>query len=82
MARGYFKQVLIAIDQLFNTLASGYADETLSSRAHRMREKGHKYWKWTARFIDLVFFFDPDHCRTSYESERNRMQLPPEMRTP
>lgn len=81
MARGYLKQILIAIDQLANTVLSGYADETLSSRAHRMREKGHRYWGWTAGAIDLIFFFDPDHCRTSYESERERMQLPPEMRT-
>lgn len=81
MARGYLKQILIAVDQFANTLLSGYADETLSSRAHRMREKGHRYWGWTAGAIDLLFFFDPDHCRVSYESERERMQLPPEMRT-
>lgn len=81
MARGYLKQILIAVDQLANTVLSGYADETLSSRAHRMREKGHRYWGWTASAIDLLFFFDPDHCRASYESERERMQLPPEMRT-
>lgn len=80
MARGYFKQVLIAVDQLVNTLFSGYADETLSSRAHRMRVKNHKYWKWTASFIDVLFFWDPNHCETSFHSERSRMQLPPEMR--
>lgn len=30
----YF-QVLVALDQLVNTLAGGYADETISSRAYR-----------------------------------------------
>lgn len=29
------KQVLIALDQLANTLAGGYADETISSRCYR-----------------------------------------------
>lgn len=33
----YLKQVLIALDQLLNTLFKGYADETLSSRAYRLR---------------------------------------------
>ena len=32
------KQFLIAADQLANTLIGGYADETLSARAHRVAE--------------------------------------------
>ena len=32
------KQFLIAIDHLANTLVGGYADETLSARAHRIAE--------------------------------------------
>lgn len=35
MSWAYWKQVLIALDQLLNTLFRGYADETLSSRAWR-----------------------------------------------
>ena len=50
-------QILIGIDQLANTIAGGYADETLSSRAHRMRQKGQTYWRWTAEFIDMLFFW-------------------------
>ena len=46
-------QILIGIDQLTNAIAGGYADETLSSRAHRMRQKGQTYWRWTADFIDM-----------------------------
>ena len=34
------KQFLIALDQLANTLVGGYADETLSARAHRVAEEG------------------------------------------
>ena len=41
--KAYLLQILIALDQLANTLIpGGWADETLSSRAHRMREKGDR----------------------------------------
>lgn len=76
----WFLQILIALDQLANALLGGYADETLSSRAHRMRQKGQPYWRWTAGFIDLLFFWDRDHCRKAWESELRRLQLPAYMR--
>lgn len=69
-------QVAIAIDQLANTLLGGDADETLSARAHRMRVKGHRYWGWTAAFIDTLFFWDKHHCLKAYQSEQARLQLP------
>ncbi|MDD2898994.1 MAG: hypothetical protein PHI31_09805 [Desulfuromonadaceae bacterium] len=78
------KQLLIAIDQVVNTLIKsdpdgwGWADETLSSRCWRNRSDP-EWEKWRVR-IDKVFFWDKDHCRTSYESELERRQLPPEMR--
>lgn len=71
------KQVLIALDQLANTVVwikgdwFGYADETLSARAWRLREQSNAW-----RRIDRLFFWDPDHCRTSYESEVQRKHLP------
>lgn len=69
-------QILIAIDQLANALLGGHADETLSARAHRMREKKHRYWGWTAGAIDRLFFWQAAHCKQSYESELQRRQLP------
>jgi len=75
------KQLLIAIDQLANTVTwikgdgFGYADETLSARAWRLRAQSNAW-----RRIDRLFFFDPDHCRTSYESELMRKHLPAEYR--
>lgn len=77
MSWRYWKQVLIALDQVLNTLFRGYADETLSSRAHRHALKGNP---WPERIINALLFFDKDHCRESYESELNRRQLPPSMR--
>ena len=68
------KNVLIGIDQLANTLLGGDPDETLSARSWRLREKNPRMHK----VIDTIFFFDKDHCRTSYESELLRKQLPEE----
>lgn len=72
------KRILIALDQLVNTLCNGWPDETISSRAWRWELKGKR--SWPRKLIDALFFFDPDHCRESYESERIGRQLPPELR--
>lgn len=75
------KQVLIAIDQLINTLLfSGYADETISSHAWRVSLKGGRLKTLWGRIVDGLMFFDPNHCKESYESEKNRLQEPPELR--
>ena len=73
------KQTAIAFDQLLNALIGGMADETLSARAHRMREKQHRYWGWTAGAIDLLLFWQDQHCYHSYHSylaEMQRRQMP------
>lgn len=75
----YGKRTLIAVDQLINTLLGGWPDETLSSRAWRWEKDGVR--SWPRRFIDMLFFLDPRHCRESYESERLGRQLPPELRS-
>lgn len=75
---GYGKSVLIALDQLANALLDGWPDETLSSRAWRWEQNGIR--SWPRRIIDVLFFFDPEHCRESFESERTGRQQPPELR--
>lgn len=72
------KQILIAIDQLGNTLLGGWADETLSARSWRCRER--QPYKTLRPIIDGLFFFQPNHCKESYESERLRLQSPPDER--
>ena len=67
----YPLQILVALDQLLNALLGGWCDETLSSRAWR------EGW---SKPIDLLFWWDTDHCFESYISERLRLQLPPEAR--
>lgn len=71
-------QVLIAVDQLINTLLGGLADETLSSRAYRHSRDGSR--KWPEKLINTLFFWQKDHCKTAYESELNRNHLPKGMR--
>lgn len=78
-------QVLIAFDQLINTLlfflpGGCWADETLSSRTWRMRHV--QPFKTLRPVIDGLFFFDPRHCKTSFDAERLRTQSPPEERCP
>lgn len=71
-------QSLIALDQVFNTLVYvkgdgwGFADETLSARAYRLREESVLPYK----LINALFFWQEDHCKEAYNSEVNNKQLP------
>lgn len=67
------KQIAIAFDQLVNAVLGGYADETLSARAHRTGSV-------LEPLIDALFFWQADHCFQSYLSEKERKQLPSEYR--
>ncbi len=74
---GYGKAVLIGLDQLANAILGGWPDETLSSRCWRLSLAGRD---WPRLVVDRLFFWDRDHCRESFESERLGRQLPPEAR--
>lgn len=75
-------QVLIAIDQLFNTCTfflpgGAWADETFSARCWRMQN--------TRPFTILMplvnfIFLDPDHCKNSFISCKERAYSPVEER--
>jgi hypothetical protein len=74
----YGKAVLIAVDQLVNSLLAGWPDETLSSRAWRWDNDGVR--SWPKKVINAMFFWQKDHCLSSYNNERDGRQLPPELR--
>ncbi|EGT79925.1 DNA helicase UvrD [Haemophilus quentini] len=79
----YGYHVVIATDQLFNTLTGGAADETLSSRTYRgamLAEQPKKRWRVLYRVINGIFF-DKNHCKTAYESELSRKQYPDDFQT-
>jgi len=59
--------VLIAIDQLGNTLAMGDPDETISSRAGKCARKGgNRPCYWLCRMLHLL---DKGHCERSIEAD-------------
>ena len=75
----YLSNVAIAIDQVLNALRGGSPDETLSAAAWRTEQKGRLLGRLFRPLIDLIFaLFEEDHCRKSYESERNGRHLPKE----
>lgn len=79
--RTYLKHVFIALDQLVNTLAGGWPDETISARSYRWDVSGLRHWpRYLIDWVALHVFHDPDHCRESFLSERLGRQLPPECR--
>lgn len=74
----YGYHVLIAIDQLFNALIGGCADETLSSRTYRgavLALEPKKRWRVLHHIINGIFF-DRNHCKEAYESEQTKKQYP------
>ena len=75
----YGKRILIALDQLANALLGGWPDETLSSRCWRWSKDGVR--AWPRRVVDGLFFWEKEHCKSSYESEREGRQSPPELRS-
>ena len=77
--KAYLLNLAIGLDQLANTVLAGHPDETLSSRAWRAEQSGQRYWGWTRRAIDLLFFWQVGHCQAAYESELARSQLPKEL---
>jgi hypothetical protein len=71
-------EIAVALDQLVNAVLGGYADETMSARCWRLRSA--RPYSWLRRAVDLLFWFQKNHCQTAYESERLRSQLPAEYR--
>lgn len=75
--------VLICLDQLglsILTLGASSPDETMSAAAWRWEKNGILRGRILRPLIDRLFWFDTDHCKTSYESEINRAHLPREYR--
>lgn len=74
-------QPLIAVDQFVNSVTYiygdgfGMADETISARLFRCYVQGLISDRWY-KAIDILFWFDPQHCYTSWRSEVERRQLP------
>ena len=73
----YILFVLIALDQLLNTILGGYPDETLSASAWTGEQQGKLLPRLFRPLIDLLAYpFERDHCRKAAESESLGLQLP------
>lgn len=73
-----YKQLLIAVDQLLNVFPFlGYADETISARLYRNRDNSW-YWYGLYRTLNIVVFWQQNHCKSAYENEKQRKHLPKE----
>jgi len=70
----YIYDLLIAIDQLGNTIAGGYPDTTISARVgyfSKHAKRGVAYWKCLEAFIDFAFkpLDGPGHCYYAFLSD-------------
>lgn len=73
--------ILIALDQMLYvlvTLGHGSPDETLSAAAWRWEQAGKWQGKLLRPTIDKIFWFDRNHCWSSYQSEILKRHLPAE----
>ena len=79
----YCKNVLIALDQLANTICGGFPDETISAVCFRKSlEKGHYGHKFLRFLLDIILTpINQDHCFQAYIAEKERSQLPEKYRT-
>lgn len=64
----------IAFDQLVSALLGGYACESISSRCWRLRD--YRPYKTMRHVIDWLFFWQPNHCRASYDAQVARRNVP------
>lgn len=67
--KNYFLDLLIAFDQLANTLLGGYPDETVSLRAAREKRINNK--AWACVLCKVLDWFQKDHCALTEESKHN-----------
>jgi hypothetical protein len=73
----YLLRVLIALDQLANTLAGGVPDETISSRLGkawkgRFGERAKRLAQPFRWLVNRLFFWQRDHCAASIEEDEGR----------
>lgn len=74
----WLTQVGIASTRWWNAALGGLADETMSSRAHRMDYRGKPWGQITRPLIDAFFrlFGQHHHCASAYVSDRSKPPLP------
>jgi hypothetical protein len=59
----YFSRVGTALSVLLNVLLGGSSNQTLSARNYELKRSGEPNIVWV---IDILFFWDKDHCMNSW----------------
>jgi len=67
--KSYVLRLLIAIDAFFNVLLlNGSEDHTISGRVgYKANTTKKRRWLLAEKFINVLFFFDKNHCYNSIE---------------
>lgn len=73
----YFWNILVSIDQFFNTVFGGDPDETMSSRFGKWLRLPHNTWKWKVAYIicRILNLFQDRHCDISIEEDEGDRDL-------
>ena len=69
----YFRNLLIAIDQLVNAVFAGDPDETISSRLGKVARSGKRTGAYY--FCKFLSLFDDRHCVKSIEEDEGKDQV-------
>jgi hypothetical protein len=64
----YFFNILVALDQLGNTLLGGDPDETISSRSGKNENRK----RWAYFLCRALHWIDADHCKKSIEEDEGK----------
>lgn len=59
----YTKRILIAFSVLVNVILGGRSNQTFSARNYQRKYEGKRNLVW---LIDAIFWFDREHCLTSW----------------
>ena len=59
----YLNRLFIASSILLNVILGGESNQTFSARNYRWAKEGKPNLVW---LINLIFWFDPDHCRKAW----------------
>ena len=66
----YLWNLLVALDQLANTILAGDPDETISSRAGKYVLRGRGWFP--CQFCKLLAMFDQNHCEKNIEYDEGK----------
>lgn len=73
LLKAYLWNLLVAVDQLLNTLAFGDPDETLSSRMGKAVQENRCVL--CRRICWLIGKIDPDHCVKTIEPDEGTREV-------